>query len=111
MFSNYRPISLLPAISEIFERLVYNRLYKFVSKHNILYTNQYGFRENHSTNMAALNPIDNISIGLDNEQSTAAVFIDLSKAIDTIDHNMLMGKLAAYGSGGFRIWQKGAQFI
>ena len=99
-FSNYRPISVLSSISKIFERLAYNRLIKFITKHDILYTNQYGFRQNHSTYMAALSLIDRISTGLDNKLTTAAIFIDLSKAFDTIDHSILMEKLFAYGIRG-----------
>ena len=100
LFSNYRPISVLPAISKIIERLAYDRLNKFITKHKILYTNQYGFRSNHSTYMAALSLIDNISRGLDNRLTTAAIFIDLSKAFDTIDHHILLNKLLAYGVRG-----------
>ena len=90
----------MPSISKVIERLVYNRLYKFITKHNLLYSNQYGFRSNHSTYMAAISLIDKISQGIDNKLTTAGIFIDLSKAFDTIDHNILMKKLFAYGVRG-----------
>ena len=91
--SNYRPVSILPAISKIFERLVYNRLFNFINKHNLLYTGQYGFRKNHSTYMAALKFVDDIVCNLDNRASTVALFIDLSKAFDTINHSILLKKI------------------
>ena len=100
LFSDYRPILLLPSVSKVIERLVYNRLYKFISKHNLLYSKQYGFRRNHSTYMAAISLVDKISQGLDNKLTTAGIFLDLSKAFDTIDHNILMNKLFAYGVRG-----------
>ena len=95
--SNYRPISILPSISKIFERLAYDRLYNFIAKHKILYEHQYGFRNDHCTYMAALSLIDRIAKGLDNRLTTAGIFIDLSKAFDTIDHQILLSKLFCYG--------------
>ena len=100
LLSNYRPISLLSSISKIFERLVHDRLDKFIVKNNILYSDQYGFRKNYSTYMAALNLVDRISNGLDSKRTTAALFIDLSKAFDTIDHDILSDKLFAYAVRG-----------
>ena len=100
IFSNYRPISLLPSISKLFERLVYNRLMVFIEKHSILHPNQYGFRKNYSTYMAAVNLSDLIASGLDNKLCTVGIFIDLSKAFDTIDHNILLRKLYCYGIRG-----------
>ncbi|KAJ8025074.1 hypothetical protein HOLleu_35175 [Holothuria leucospilota] len=76
--SNYRQISILPSISKIFERLAYDRLYNFIVKHKILYEHQYGFRNDHSTYMAALSLIDKIAKGLDNRLTTVGIFIDLS---------------------------------
>ena len=98
--SNYRPVSVLPAFSKIFERLVYKRMTSFISINNILYSNQYGFRENHSTYMAALKFVDDVSFNLDKKISTVSLFIDLSKAFDTIDHSILLNKLYIYGIRG-----------
>ena len=107
VLSNYRPISILPSISKIVERLVYNRLYNFISKHDTLYANQYGFRTNHASYMAALNLTDKIAQGLDTNKTTAALFLDLSKAFDTIDHTILLNKLSLYGIRGIALsWFK-----
>ena len=92
---NYRPISLLLTISKIFEKVVFIQLYDFFSENNFLlvYPSQYGFREKHSTEPAALETVDILPNKLDNKQTPAAIFIDLSKAFDTIDHHILLNKL------------------
>ena len=94
---NYRPISLLPTISKIFEKVVFIQLYDFFSENNFLYPSQYGFRKKHSTELAALETVDILLNKLDNKQTPAAIFIDLSKAFDTIDHQILLNKLSYYG--------------
>ena len=85
LFSNYRPISLLPVFSKILERLMYNRLYNFLTEHNILSMNQFGFRKNYSTFLALMNLVDNISKNIDDGNYSIGIFLDLSKAFDTID--------------------------
>jgi Reverse transcriptase (RNA-dependent DNA polymerase) len=99
-FENYRPISILPSFSKIFERLVYNRLYKYIDKHCILSPKQYGFRAGHSTNMALLDFYDRVSSSIEDKLFTIGVFIDLKKAFDTIDHQILLKKLYHYGIRG-----------
>ena len=93
LFTNYRPISLLPAFSKVFERLIYNRLHSFLEKYNILFTSKYGFRKQSSTEHATLELIDSVVNALNDKHYALAVFIDLSKAFDTLDHNILLDKL------------------
>jgi len=100
VFSNYRPISLLPCFSKILERLIYNRLENFLSRFHILHDNQYGFRKHHSTELALLDIYNKISSSLDLNYHTIGIFLDLSKAFDTIDHDILLSKLHHYGIRG-----------
>ena len=100
IFSNYRPISILPCFSKILERLVANRLNNFIEKFNILNKSQYGFRANYSTEMALIDLVDKIGSSLDRSKHTIGIFLDLSKAFDTIDHTILLRKLNRYGVRG-----------
>ena len=97
LFENYRPISLLTAISKIFEGVVFNQLYDHLTKHNLLFEGQYGFRKRHSTEYAALELVDRISNSLDNHKLPISIFLDLSKAFDTLDYEILLYKLHHYG--------------
>ena len=96
LFTNYRPISLLPAFSKVFERLIYNRLHSFLEKYNILFTSQYAFRKQSSTEHATLELIDTVVNALNDKHYAFAAFIDLNKAFDTLDHNILLDKLWHY---------------
>ena len=98
LFENYRPISLLTAISKIFERVVFNQLYDHLTKHNLLFEGQYGFRKRHSTEYAALELVDRILNSLDNRKLPISIFLDLSKAFDTLDYEILLYKLHHYGT-------------
>ena len=100
LISNYRPISILPAFSKILERIVYNRLYDFLEKHNSLNPEQYGFRRSHSTDHALLKFYDCVSSALAAREHVIGVFMDLSKAFDTLDHSILLSKLCHYGVRG-----------
>ena len=92
-----RPISILPAFSKLFEKVMYNRLINFLNLHNILYSKQFGFRNNHSTALALIDLINNISSAIDRNETTLGIFLDLSKAFDTINHEILCQKLQHYG--------------
>ena len=106
-FNNYEPISVLPCFSKILEKLVYKRIVKFREKQNILSESQYGFRKERSTNPAILELVTKISKAIDDNEFTMGVFLDLSKAFDTVDHVILLQKLEHYGIRGVALdWFK-----
>ena len=105
--NNYRPISLLPSVSKLLEKIVHYRLYKFLKKQNILYSRQYGFRPSHSTSDAVTTFVADIMTSLEDGKYSTAVLLDLSKAFDTIDHNILLRKMHFYGVRGVALeWFK-----
>lgn len=94
---NFRPISLLPCISKIIEKCVFQQIFNYFEQNKLLYGSQYGYRKNHSTESACLELVDKLYKQLDDNQSPFCVFIDLSKAFDTINHKILLAKLRYYG--------------
>ena len=98
--SNYRPISLLSIFNKLLERLMYNRMIKFLEKNDIFYTKQFGFRSKHSTDHAILCIIDRIQKAIDNRSFSCGIFLDFSKAFDTVNHEILIHKLEYYGFRG-----------
>ena len=99
-FSNYRPVSVLPVFSKILERIMYNQLLPFINKHKLLYAYQFGFRINHAPELALLCLVDTVSDALENGEYVLGLFIDFSKAFDTINHEILFAKLEFLGIRG-----------
>lgn len=100
VIGNYRPVSVLTGFSKIFERIVHNRIYNFISKHDIMFKSQYGYRPGHSTELALTEALEVLYDAIDNKRISVGVFLDLSKAFDTIDHRILFMKLSHYGIRG-----------
>ena len=98
--SNYRPNSLLSVFSKITEKVVYECLYKFLEKHEIWYSLQFGFCASHSINHALVSLTEAIKNSLDNRKFGCGIFIDLQKALDTVNHHILLMKLEHYGIRG-----------
>jgi len=96
-FTNYRPISILTTFSKIFEKIIAIRLTSFIDKNNIFSNSQFGFRKNHSAYMSLMKLYDKITQAIDNNEYCIGIFIDLSKAFDTLNHDILLKKLEFYG--------------
>ena len=94
---NYRPISILPALSKIMEKVVYDQLMDYLESNSLLSSYQFGFRAKRSTKLATTLFVDDIRFYLDSGNLVGAVFIDLKKAFDTIGHSVLLSKLSAFG--------------
>ena len=97
ILDNYRPISLLTAISKVFEKIVFKQIYEYFTTNNLFYDHQYGYRTLHSTELATMEMTDRILMDIDNKNLPISVFLDLSKAFDTLDHDILLYKLQHYG--------------
>ena len=94
--TNYRPVSTLPIFGKIFEKIIYDRLYSFITARKILSPTQFGFRKMYSTSHAVNHSLDLIKNFQIKGKDTIGIFIDLSKAFDTIDHATLLAKLEHY---------------
>ena len=100
IIENYRPISILPAISKIFEKILSLQIHEYFQSKHLYYEHQYGFIKNRSTEHAALELIDRVITEIDKGEIPFNIYIDLSKAFDTLDHAILMDKLYYYGVQG-----------
>ena len=97
LFNNYRPVSILCTISKIFEKVMYSRLINFLNSFKFFVKSQFGFRKDHSTYMPLLILVDEIINALDSGEIAVGVFLDFSKAFDTVNHKVLLSKLHHYG--------------
>ena len=100
LFNHHRPVSLLCTLSKVFEKVMYNRLIKFLEKFSILYEYQFGFRRKRSTHLALITLIDKLTQAIKNGEYVIGVFLDFSKAFDTVNHEILLDKLYHYGVRG-----------
>ena len=104
LVTNYRPISLLLTVSKLLEKTVYIRTYRFLNENGQFYQGQYGFRSGHSCQNAISELVGTVAKNMEEKKFTIGVFIDLSKAFDTLCHSILLDKMEKYGIRG-NIWQ------
>ena len=95
--NNYRPISMLPTISKLFERVIHMQLYAYLCENNLLCKHPYGFRSKHFTELATIKLLDYLLKQMDDNQILGAIYLDLSKAFDILNFDILLGKLKFYG--------------
>ena len=100
LFNNYRPVSLLCVLSRVFERVMYSHISNFLERFKILIRNQFGFCKCHSSYMALMAMMDNFIQALEKGEFIIGVFLDFSKAFDTVNHDILFEKLYHYGIRG-----------
>ena len=95
--NNYRPISLLPTISKVFERVIHTQIVSYLCTNNLLCEQQYGFRAKHSTELASIKLVDFLTQNMDSNKIPTAVYLNFSKAFDTLSFEILLNKLKYYG--------------
>ena len=94
---NYRPISVLPVLNKVFEKIIHNQLIDFLDSHNVLSKNQFGFRRKHSTSHAISCLYETLIDNFEKGEMSAVLFIDLKSAFDSIDIDILLMKMEHYG--------------
>ena len=99
-FSNSGPISLLPVLGKVFERVLYTRFLAYIDKFDLLDENQFGYRRKHKTVDALASVIQQIRLAMDRKETSCCVFLDLKKAFDTLDHEIMRAKLESSGLRG-----------
>ena len=97
LVTNYCPISLLSVFSKILEKIVHQQLYDFMLTESILYESQFGFQKGRSTIHSLIEIVENIRDCMEQSNYGCGIFIDLKKAFDTVNHNILIQKLEHYG--------------
>ena len=100
LVENYRPISILPTLSKLLERTVHDQLYSFLEDNKLLSDCQFGFRKRRSTKLAATLLCDSVRKGFEGGLLVGCLFLDLSKAFDTMGHSLIIEKLMLHGVSG-----------